>query len=61
MGFIRRQIREKFEENKPKALQTDIRMISGCEDAVSTLDIFWIDSLKNNILNQTMCLSSLCL
>jgi hypothetical protein len=36
MGFIRRQIREKFEVNKPKALQTDIRMISGCEDAVST-------------------------
>jgi hypothetical protein len=40
MGFIRRQIREKFEENKPKALQTDIRMISGCEDAVSTQGIF---------------------
>lgn len=38
MGFLRRKIRERFEARKPKPLQADIRMLSGCEDQVCVPD-----------------------
>ena len=39
MGFLMRQVREQFEEDKPESLKADIRMISGCEDAQTSADV----------------------
>lgn len=39
MGFLNDRQRQEFEENKPKALQADIWMISGCEDKQTSADV----------------------
>jgi hypothetical protein len=38
MRPLRRQIRDRFEEQKPAALKADVRMISGCEDSQTSAD-----------------------
>jgi hypothetical protein len=38
MGPLRRQLRKRFEEQKPAALAADVRMISGCEDSQTSAD-----------------------
>ena len=38
MRFLSRQIQTRFEEEKPKELRADIRMISGCEDSQTSAD-----------------------
>jgi hypothetical protein len=45
MGFLRRKLRERFEEKKPRGLTADIRMISGCEDAQTSADVSNVSSL----------------
>ncbi len=39
MGFLGHALRERFERDKPDALQADIRMISGCEDSQTSADV----------------------
>ena len=39
MGFLNERQRQEFEENKPRALQADIWMISGCEDKQTSADV----------------------
>jgi len=46
MGFLRRKLRDQFEEKKPPALQADVRMISGCEDAQTSADVNNVASFK---------------
>ena len=37
--FLHHLKKKRFEENKPKALKADIRMISGCEDSQTSADV----------------------
>ena len=37
--FLDNLMKKRFEENKPRALQADIRMISGCEDSQTSADV----------------------
>lgn len=39
MGFLARQLQERFDAEKPPALQADIRMISGCDDHQTSADV----------------------
>jgi hypothetical protein len=39
MGYLNDRQRQEFEENKPRALQADIWMISGCEDHQTSADV----------------------
>ena len=39
MGFLLKAMKERFEAKKPKALQADIRMISGCDDHQTSADV----------------------
>lgn len=38
MPPMRRALRKRFEEQKPRSLQADVRMISGCEDSQTSAD-----------------------
>jgi hypothetical protein len=46
MGFVKRAMRDTFEEKKPEALKADIRMISGCEDAQTSADVSNVADFK---------------
>jgi hypothetical protein len=47
MGFLRRKLRERFEEKKPAALKAaDIMMISGCEDVQTSADVSNVASFQ---------------
>lgn len=46
MGFLRRAMREAFEEQKPPELNADIRMISGCQDSQTSADVSNVHSFQ---------------
>jgi hypothetical protein len=50
MGFLGSNLRERFEENKPRGLTGDIRMISGCDDHQTSADIANVDAFEVRIV-----------
>lgn len=46
MGFLRRALRDTFEQEKPPQLRADIRMISGCCDSQTSADVSNVHSFQ---------------